>query len=70
MKKNKCFADRKDGTYHALIHKNCEGCRFYFPRKDLVDNPFYEYSYTNHYRMGLIKKRKQIVERLVMKKDD
>ena len=68
--KEKCFADRKDGTCHALTEKECEGCRFYCPRKLIKDNPFYEYSYTHTYMMERLKKQKQIAEKLVMKADD
>lgn len=70
MEKEKCFADRKDGKCHALTEKECGGCRFYFPRKFLKDNPFYEYSYVNEAKMRYIKKLKLIREETVMKEED
>lgn len=70
MKKEKCFADRKDGECHALISKDCKGCKFYFPRKELKRNPFYEYSYENEYAYISDRKVHKVPEELVMKKDD
>lgn len=70
MEKEKCFADRKDGTCHALIRKSCVLCEFYCPRNKVTDNPFYEYSYTNERKMELEKKKRFIFEKAVMKKDD
>ena len=64
--KEKCFADRKDGTCHALIKKECEGCRFYFPKKLLKNNPFYEYSYENEYNFVFDTKSKKIPKELIM----
>lgn len=64
MKTNKerCFADRKDGTCHALYEKKCEGCKFYFPRKLIKYNPIYAYSYDSAYQH-----RKDAIEHKVSK---
>ena len=68
--KEKCFADRKDGKCHALIEKKCEGCKFYFPRKKIKRNPFYEYSYESEYAYSSDRKIHRVPEELVMKKED
>lgn len=68
--KEKCFADRKDGTCHALINKKCKGCKFYKPRDDIKDNPFYEYSYENIGKMKGIIKDKLIRKDQIMKLGD
>lgn len=68
--KEKCFAERKDGKCHALTEKACDGCKFYFPRKLIKDNPFYEYSYVNIPKMVYIKKLKLIRQDTIMKIDD
>ncbi len=68
--KEKCFADRKDGECHALVHKECEGCSFYLPRKLLKNNPFYEYSYQNIGKMNYIKKKYNIRDEQIMKEND
>jgi hypothetical protein len=68
--KEKCFADRKDGECHALIKKECNGCRFYFPRKLLKDNPIYEYSYDNEYKFRYDVKKRKIYKEIIMKEDD
>jgi hypothetical protein len=70
MEKVKCFADRKDGTCHALIKKKCILCEFYCPREIVKDNPFYEYSYTDKRKMKIEKERRRITENLVMKEND
>ena len=70
MEKEKCFADRKDGTCHALIRKNCMLCEFYCPRTKIKDNPFYEYSYVNKRKMEIEKERRRITDNLVMKVND
>lgn len=68
--KEKCFADRKDGTCHALIKKQCKGCKFYYPRKMLYHNPFYAYSYENEYAHKNAIMLKKVPMDLVMKKED
>jgi hypothetical protein len=68
--KEKCFANRKDGQCHALSKKECDGCKFYYPRKLIKDNPFYEYSYVNEAKMKYIKKLKLIRDENVMKIND
>ena len=70
MMKEKCFAERKDGECHALQNKKCDGCKFYFPRKLLKNNPFYEYSYDNEYRHKYDMKIYKVPKDLVMKKED
>ena len=66
----RCFADRKDGKCHALRYKKCEGCKYYYPRTKLKDNPFYEYSYENKYKHQFDMKVRKISDDLVMKKSD
>lgn len=68
--KEKCFADRKDGTCHALIKKQCKGCKFYYPRKMLYHNPFYEYSYETKQAHKSDARIHKVPEELVMKEDD
>lgn len=68
--KEKCFAERKDGECHALQHKECDGCKFYFPRKLLKRNPFYAYSYETEYAFENEKRLYKVPEELIMKKDD
>ena len=68
--KEKCFADKKDGNCHALDKKECEGCKFYFPKKLVKDNPFYEYSYQNIGKMNYIKKKYNIRDEQIMKEND
>lgn len=67
--KEKCFADRKDGSCHALIKKECKRCKFYYPRNLLKDNPFYEYSYEDIGKMKHMKKEKIIRKDQIMTKD-
>lgn len=61
-----CFADRKDGKCHALTKKECEGCRFYTPRCQMQDNPFYRYSWTDKNKMEDIVKRYLIKKNQIM----
>lgn len=68
--KEKCFADRKDGTCHALRKKKCKGCRFYFSRKNLYHNPFYAYSYENEYAHKSDARIHKVPEELIMKEED
>lgn len=68
--KKKCFADRKDGTCHALSKKKCKDCKFYFPRKNLYHNPFYEYSYENEYAFENAKRIYKVPDDLIMKADE
>lgn len=68
--KNKCFADRKDGTCHALRKKKCKGCKFYFPRKNMYHNPFYAYSYENEYAHENAVRVYKVPIDQVMEKDD
>lgn len=69
-KKERCFADRKDGTCHALIEKNCKGCRFYCPRSEVYHNPFYEYSYETKYAFESGLRLHKVKEEFVMRKGD
>lgn len=68
--KERCFADRKDGECHALVKKECKGCKFYFPRKLIHHNPFYEYSYENEYAFENAKRIHKLQDDLIMKKED
>lgn len=68
--KEKCFADRKDGTCHALKCKECEGCRFYFPRELVKDNMFYEYSYQSIGKINYFKRKYNVREEQIMKETD
>lgn len=60
MKREDCFANRKDGKCHALIEKNCENCKFYTPRDKVKNNPFYKFSYENEIKMKFLIKRTRI----------
>ena len=68
--KSICFANRKDGTCHALIKKSCKKCKFYYPRKLLYHNPFYEYSYESKYAHENAVKIYKIPADQIMKSDD
>ena len=68
--KERCFADRKDGTCHALSYKNCEYCKFYTPRSKVKNNVFYRWSWENNYRFNLERIRNNIPMSSVMKKSD
>lgn len=59
-----CFAAKNDGTCHALTKKECEGCRFFTPRCQVKDNPFYKYSWTDESKM------KEICKKCLIKKDN
>ena len=61
-----CFADHGDGTCHALTTKECEGCRFYTPRCQVKDNPFYRYSWTNTEKMRMVVKKTLIQKNQIM----
>ena len=66
----RCFADRKDGMCHALIKKECKGCKFYCPRDKVKDNPFYKYSYDNEYKFVFDTKTLKIPKEYVMCEND
>lgn len=68
--KERCFADRKDGTCHALIYKDCRNCRFYAPRSSIKNNPIYEYSYEDKRRCKFEQKVKKVAGDIIMKKND
>jgi len=68
--KEKCFAERKDGECHALKCKECNGCKFYFPRKLLKHNPFYEYSYETEHAFENAKRIYKVPDDLIMKADE
>ena len=62
MKEN-CFANRKDGECHALIKKQCEGCKFYKAKERVKNNPFYAFSYLDKER------HKKDIEKYRIKKE-
>jgi len=66
----KCFADRKDGTCHALTKKECDFCKFYTPRSKVKNNVFYRWSWANNYRFNLERIKRNIEMKDVMKKSD
>lgn len=43
-----CFAYKKENDQHkchALNEIDCNNCRFYQKRSEIINNPFYGYSY-------------------------
>lgn len=67
---NNCFANRKDGTCHALTEKQCNNCKFYKHKAKVKNNPFYEWSYKNKERFKNDKRSRKIPDEYIMKKED
>ncbi len=68
--KERCFADRKDGTCHALRYKKCEGCKFYTPRSKVKNNVFYRWSYKDNKIFNIDRIKRNVPMEYVMKKSD
>ena len=67
IKDERCFAEVDSFTCHALTERHCIDCKFYKTKREIVDNPFYEFSYRNKDKIKNIKKRYYIREEQVLK---
>lgn len=70
LTRERCFADRKDRTCHALVKKECEHCKFYTPRSKVKNNVFYRWSWDNDYRFNKEFRKRRIELKDVMRRND
>lgn len=58
--KRGCFARIDNKHCNALKTKKCSHCKFYKDRKEIVNNPFYAWSYKNSRKHELDMKKYKI----------
>lgn len=65
--KENCFAyDNNRKRCHALKELDCTSCHFYKNKKEIVDNPFYKYSWKNEYKIQRIIKKYKIAKNKIL----